>query len=96
MNEYIILHCIHNKDSRNFVEKYGNRPDVIVLIDDGNEVRKKFPYISAFPTVIIPTPEYKKTDSAGNIITISSDIEYIRSPVNWEEVEDRINFWKNI
>lgn len=96
MNEYIILHCIHNKDSRDFVEKYGTKTDVIVLIDDGNEVRKRFPYISAFPTVIIHTPEYTKTDNDGNLITINSDIEYIRMPSSWEEVENRINYWKNI
>ena len=96
MNEYMILHCIHNKDSRDFVEKYGNKTDVFVLIDDGNEVRKRFPYIGAFPTVIIPTPEYTKVDNENNLITVSSDIEYIRMPTSWDEVETRINFWKNI
>ena len=69
---------------------------VFVLIDDGNEIRKRFTYIGAFPTVIIPTPEYTKVDNEGNLITVSSDIEYIRMPTSWDEVETRINFWKNI
>jgi hypothetical protein len=65
MKDTIIIHNIHDKASREFVAAYGNRNDVTVLEDDGLHVRLTFPYISAFPTVVIPTPSYENTDENG-------------------------------
>ncbi len=92
----IIIHNIHDKKSREFVEKYGNNTDVVVIEDDGYTVRLQFPYISAFPTVIISTCEYTTTNSDGILTTVPADIEYIRSPNTWQEVQDRIDYWNNL
>jgi hypothetical protein len=92
----IIIHNIHDKNSREFIEKYGNNPDVTVIEDDGYSVRLQFPYISAFPTVIISTSEYTTVDSDGNTVIIPANLEYIRSPETWQEVQDRIDYWNTI
>jgi len=118
MKDIIIIHSIHDKTSREFVATYGNRNDVIVLEDDGLNVRLTFPYISAFPTVIIPTPSYTESfisddggveaivdttgggafvnlDLSDNEVVVPADVEYIRCPKDWSEVETRINYWEN-
>ena len=95
MRDTIIIHNIHDKASREFVAAYGNRNDVTVLEDDGLNVRLAFPYISAFPTVVIPTPSYENTDEAGVITQIEGSIEYLRAPSDWNEVQQRIDYWEN-
>jgi len=118
MKDTIIIHSIHDKTSRDFVAAYGNRNDVTVLEDDGYSVRLTFPYISAFPTVVIPTPSYTESfistdggveaivdtngggafvnlDLNDNEVVVSADVEYIRCPKDWSEVEARINYWEN-
>jgi hypothetical protein len=92
----IIIHNIHDKKSREFVERYKNREDVTIIEDDGYLVRLQFPYISAFPTVIISTSEYTEIDSNSNSVVIPATIEYIRSPDTWKEVQDRIDYWNTI
>lgn len=105
MKDNIIIHNIQDKASREFVASYGSRSDVVVLEDDGYRVRKMFPYISAFPTVIIPTPAYTipgdvTLDENGNPLIIPeqsfpASIEYIRAPEDWNTVQLRIDYWEN-
>ncbi len=95
MRDTIIIHNIHDKASREFVAAYGNRNDVTVLEDDGLNVRLAFPYISAFPTVVIPTPSYENTDENGTVTQIEGSIEYLRAPADWNEVQQRIDYWEN-
>ena len=95
MRDTIIIHNIHDKASREFVAAYGNRNDVTVLEDDGLNVRLAFPYISAFPTVVIPTPSYENTDEAGTVTQIEGSIEYLRAPEDWNAVQTRIDYWEN-
>jgi hypothetical protein len=108
MKDIIIIHNIHDKTSREFVSAYGNKDDVTVLEDDGYSVRLKYPYISAFPTVIINTPSYVdsaiaeesggvyiKLDINNQDLVVSSSIEYISCPNNWDVVQKRIEYWEN-
>ena len=95
MKDTIIIHNIHDKASREFVAAYGNRNDVTVLEDDGLKVRLAFPYISAFPTVVIPTPSYENTDENGVVTKIDGSIEYLRAPEDWNKVQERIDYWEN-
>lgn len=95
MRDTIIIHNIHDKASREFVAAYGNRNDVTVLEDDGLNVRLAFPYISAFPTVVIPTPSYENTDENGTVTQIEGSIEYLRAPEDWNTVQARIDYWEN-
>jgi len=96
MKDTIIIHNVQDKSSREFVAAYGNRNDVTVLEDDGLHVRLTFPYISAFPTVVIPTPTYQISSSiSSSITTISASIEYLRAPEDWNIVQDRIDYWEN-
>ena len=50
----IILHNQHDKDSRDFVEKYGEGNTVI----EYPECVEQYIYISAFPSVVIDVPAY--------------------------------------
>ena len=95
MRDTIIIHNIHDKASREFVAAYGNRNDVTVLEDDGLNVRLAFPYISAFPTVVIPTPSYENIDENGTVTQIEGSIEYLRAPEDWNTVQARIDYWEN-
>lgn len=96
MKDIIIINSVYDKSSREFVASNGDRSDVVVINDDGYKVRLTFPYISAFPTVIIPTPTYQISSSiSSSIITISASIEYIRAPENWNTVQERIDYWEN-
>ena len=95
MKDTLIIHNIHDKASREFVAAYGNRNDVTVLEDDGLNVRLAFPYISAFPTVVIPTPSYENTDENGIVTQIEGSIEYLRAPEDWNTVQARIDYWEN-
>ena len=109
MKDTIIIYSVHDKVSRQFVDLYGNKNDVIVLEDDGYSVRLKYPYISAFPTVIINTPSYTESfiideggggafvnlDSIGSETIVLGDVEYIRAPNDWNEVQQRIDYWEN-
>tara|TARA_R110000868_G_scaffold92441_2_gene256550 strand:+ start:424 stop:792 length:369 start_codon:yes stop_codon:yes gene_type:complete len=109
MKDTIIIYSVHDKVSRQFVDLYGNKNDVIVLEDDGYSVRLKYPYISAFPTVIINTPSYTESfiideggggafvnlDSIGSETIVPGDVEYIRAPNDWNEVQQRIDYWEN-
>jgi len=105
MKDVIIIHNIQDKASREFVSLYGSRSEVTVLEDDGYRVRKMFPYISAFPTVIIPTPAYTipgdvTLDENGNELiipeqTFPASIEYIRMPADWNAVQERIDYWES-
>ena len=109
MRDIIIIHSVYDKNSRNFVDTYGSRNDVTVIEDDGYSVRMKYPYISAFPTVIINTPSYTESflidvdgggafvnlNNSGSSTIIPANIEYIRSPNNWEQVQNRIDYWEN-
>lgn len=96
MKDILIIHNINDKSSREFIANYGNRSEVFVINDDGYKVRLTFPYISAFPTVIIPTPTYQISSSiSSSITTISASIEYLRSPEDWNVVQDRIDYWEN-
>ena len=95
MKDTIIIHNIHDKASREFVAAYGNRNDVTVLEDDGLHVRLTFPYISAFPTVLISTPSYENTDENGVVTNVEGSIEYLRAPADWNAVQERIDYWEN-
>ena len=109
MKDTIIIYSVHDKVSRQFVDLYGNKNDVIVLEDDGYSVRLKYPYISAFPTVIINTPSYTESfiideggggafvnlDSIGSETIVPGVVEYIRAPNDWNEVQQRIDYWEN-
>ena len=108
MKDVIILHSVHDKISREFVVTYGNRNDVVVLEDDGYNVRLKYPYISAFPTIIINTPSYTDSpiaEESGGVsikldinvddLVIPASIEYISCPNNWDDVQSRIDYWEN-
>jgi hypothetical protein len=108
MKDAIILHSVHDKTSREFVVAYGNRNDVTVLEDDGYNIRLKYPYISGFPTIIINTPSYVDSsiteESGGVFITldinvddlvIPASIEYINCPKNWDDVQQRIDYWES-
>jgi hypothetical protein len=50
----IILHNQHDKDSRDFVEKYGEGNEII----DYPKCVELYPNISAFPSVVIEVPAY--------------------------------------
>lgn len=50
----IILHNQHDKDSRDFVDKYGDNNQII----EYPECVEKYVYISAFPSVVIDVPAY--------------------------------------
>ena len=108
MKDIIILHSVHDKISREFVDAYGNRNDVVVLEDDGCNVRLKYPYISGFPTIIINTPSYTDSpiaEESGGVsinldinaddLVIPAGIEYISFPKNWDDVQSRIDYWEN-
>lgn len=104
----IILHNQHDKDSREFVEKY----------KDGNEVLnypeclQQFSDISGFPSVVVTLP--KKiilsytvpgyTDSETGVTyeseiveeqIIEEHIDIVRCPVTWDDVEKYIQDYIN-
>ena len=95
MKDIVIIHNLHDKTSRDFIALHGSRNDVVVVVDDGHDVRLAFPYISAFPTIVIPTPAYTSDpDENGNTTSIPASIEYLRAPEDWSKVEERINYWE--
>ena len=93
--KYIIIHNTSDKKSREFVATYGSREDVEIELDDGGPIRIKYPYISAFPTVIIPIPDYKIYTDDLSYTLVTGSLEYIRSPDFWVEVQERIDYWNN-
>lgn len=93
--KYIIIHNTSDKKSREFVATYGSREDVEIELDDGGPIRIKYPYISAFPTVIIPIPDYKIYTDDLSYTLVTGSLEYIRSPDSWVEVQERIDYWNN-
>jgi len=93
--KYIIIHNISDKKSREFVATYGSREDVEIELDDGGPIRIKYPYISAFPTVIIPVPDYKIYTDDLSYTLVTGSLDYIRSPDSWSEVQERIDYWNN-
>ena len=93
--KYIIIHNVEDKQSREFVATYGSREDVEIELDDGGPIRIKYPYISAFPTVIIPVPEYKIYTDDLSYTLVTGSLDYIRSPDSWVEVQERIDYWNN-
>ena len=93
--KYIIIHNVEDKQSREFVATYGSREDVEIELDDGGPIRIKYPYISAFPTVIIPIPDYKIYTDDLSYTLVTGSLEYIRSPDSWVEVQERIDYWNN-
>lgn len=109
MKDVLIIHSVYDKTSRDFVAAYGNRSEVSVIEDDGFKVRLEFPHISAFPTVIINTPSYAgpfmidesggggfvNLSESGSLSIIPANIEYIRCPTNWQQVQERIDYWEN-
>ena len=93
--KYIIIHNVEDKQSREFVATYGSREDVEIELDDGGPIRIKYPYISAFPTVIIPVPEYKIYTDDLSYTLVTGSLDYIRSPDSWVAVQERIDYWNN-
>ena len=93
--KYIIIHNVEDKQSREFVATYGSREDVEIELDDGGPIRIKYPYISAFPTVIIPVPDYKIYTDDLSYTLVTGSLDYIRSPDSWVEVQERIDYWNN-
>ena len=93
--KYIIIHNVEDKQSREFVATYGSREDVEIELDDGGPIRIKYPYISAFPTVIIPVPEYKIYTDDLSYTLVTGSLDYIRSPDSWVAVQERIDCWNN-
>ena len=93
--KYIIIHNISDKKSREFVATYGSREDVEIELDDGGPIRIKYPYISAFPTVIIPVPDYKIYTDDLSYTLVTGSLDYIRSPDSWVAVQERIDYWNN-
>lgn len=91
--KYIIIHNVEDKQSREFVATYGSREDVDVELDDGGPIRVKYPYISAFPTVIIPVPDYKIYNDDLSYVLITGSLDYIRCPDSWAQVQERIDYW---
>lgn len=104
----IILHNQHDKDSREFVEKYGSGNTII----EYPECVEKYTYVSAFPSVIIDVPAYyyefilEDTTSTTDITVIPNDTTTISEGVNIDAVQqvfrsinDPCNpddFWKEI
>lgn len=96
----IILHNQHDKDSRDFVNKYGEGHIVL----EYPECLNYYSNISAFPSVVVTLP-YKEIDEyiipelineeTGEIATnilVEKQIfeeheELIRCPVTWDDVE---------
>ena len=64
-------------------------------MDDGGPIRIKYPYISAFPTVIIPVPDYKIYTDDLSYTLVTGSLDYIRSPDSWVAVQERIDYWNN-
>ena len=93
--KYIIIHNVEDKQSREFVAIYGSREDVEIELDDGGPIRIKYPYISAFPTVIIPVPDYKIYTDDLSYTLVTGSLDYIRSPDSWVAVQERIDYWNN-
>ena len=93
--KYIIIHNVEDKQSREFVATYGSREDVEIELDDGGPIRIKYPYISAFPTVIIPVPDYKIYTDDLSYTLVTGSLDYIRSPDSWLAVQERIDYWNN-
>lgn len=93
--KYIIIHNVEDKQSREFVATYGSREDVEIELDDGGPIRIKYPYISAFPTVIIPVPDYKIYTDDLSYTLVTGSLDYIRSPDSWVAVQERIDYWNN-
>ena len=93
--KYIIIHNVEDKQSREFVATYGSREDVEIELDDGGPIRIKYPYISAFPTVIIPIPDYKIYTDDLSYTLVTGSLDYIRSPDSWVAVQERIDYWNN-
>lgn len=93
----IILHNPHDKDSRDFVEKYGQ--DNIIL--EYPECIETYPYTSAFPSVIINVPGYNVLEHTDELdptmITPQHNVEakeeIFRSK---EDPCDPDEFWKEI
>jgi hypothetical protein len=86
----IILHSQHDEKSRRFVEKYGEGNEVLSY----PECVQRFPYIRAFPSVIIDVPAYHVP--AGTIseeqeaFNVAAHEELVDTPVEWSEVEEAI------
>ena len=93
--KYIIIHNVEDKQSREFVATYGSREDVEIELDDGGPIRIKYTDISAFPTVIIPVPDYKIYTDDLSYTLVTGSLDYIRSPDSWVEVQERIDYWNN-
>ena len=93
--KYIIIHNVEDKQSREFVATYGSREDVEIELDDGGPIRIKYPYISAFPTVIIPIPDYKIYTDDLSYTLVTGSLDYIRSPDSWVAVQERVDYWNN-
>ena len=93
--KYIIIHNVEDKQSREFVATYGSREDVEIELDDGGPIRIKYPYISAFPTVIIPVPDYKIYTDDLSYTLVTGSLDYIRSPDSWVAVQERVDYWNN-
>lgn len=107
----IILHSPHDKDSRDFVEKYGK--DNIIL--NYPECLDSYPNISAFPSVVIDVPAYHRPseiifmkdengddiyDNEGSPISFTHEAENIDSYVEiYRSIEDPCDpdkFWNDI
>lgn len=91
----IILHSQHDEASRKFVELYGEGNTVIPY----PECVKRFPWIRAFPSVIIDVPAHSIPTGWLDQDQIAYNVEahetLIDTPESWETVEMIVTFVKN-
>ena len=84
----IILHNELDKTSRDFVESC-HEGNVVLNYPD---CVKQFPYISAFPSVVVEVPSYKIPIFEGQPERIMpDDLGIIRLPKDWDDVLACVN-----
>lgn len=72
-----------------FVKLHGTKFDVV--LEDTDEVRMQYPFLSGFPMVIVDAPAYYSEDLQE---TIPDRLEHLRKPEDWIQVEvwiDQLN-----
>ncbi len=81
----IILHNPEDKASRDFVEQHGSGHTVLSYPD----CVAQYPYISAFPSVVVDVPATLAVDEAGQPTSevIPAHYELVRMPETWSDVD---------
>lgn len=81
----IILNNPLDKASRDFVSQYGAEHTVLQY----PECVDQYPYISAFPSVVVDVPDTCAIDLDGNPTAeiIPAHYELVRLPATWDDVD---------